>query len=297
MPGRPRQNHKLKNRKSPVCRVATIAAPLVTLAAVAVGVSTRDLTQVPPTAAATRQSATASASDSGTPPAASQRAQSISRSSDRLATVAHAGKDARMKETRYATTPLAVRSAATKNARVVDEVASGNKLSATGLRRGGFAEIRYGGDFRWVTAQYLSPDKPVTPPKPATAERAATPSTMGLSDAACPDSGVEQGLTAGAVRVHRAVCHSFPQITTYGGYAARGEHASGKAIDIMTSDVALGTQIADFLRAHAVELGLYDVIWRQQIWTPERSAEGWRSMPDRGSTTANHYDHVHVSVN
>jgi len=24
--------------------------------------------------------------------------------------------------------------------------------------------------------------------------------------------------------------------------------------------------------------------------------EGWRLMPDRGSTTANHYDHVHVSV-
>jgi hypothetical protein len=28
----------------------------------------------------------------------------------------------------------------------------------------------------------------------------------------------------------------------------------------------------------------------------ERSSEGWRYMSDRGSTTANHYDHVHVSV-
>ncbi|MDQ1640746.1 MAG: hypothetical protein QOJ90_97, partial [Actinomycetota bacterium] len=27
-----------------------------------------------------------------------------------------------------------------------------------------------------------------------------------------------------------------------------------------------------------------------------RSSEGWRPMADRGSTTANHYDHVHVSV-
>ena len=30
--------------------------------------------------------------------------------------------------------------------------------------------------------------------------------------------------------------------------------------------------------AHAAELHLYDVIWRQHIWTPERSAEGWRAM-------------------
>ena len=57
------------------------------------------------------------------------------------------------------------------------------------------------------------------------------------------------------------------------------------------------TQIAAFLQAHASELDLYDIIWQQHIWTPERSSEGWRSMSDRGSETANHYDHVHVSVN
>jgi hypothetical protein len=93
------------------------------------------------------------------------------------------------------------------------------------------------------------------------------------------------------------VCHAFPQITTYGGWDAHGEHSSGKAIDIMTSDVALGGAIADFLQAHAAELDLYDILWRQQIWTPVRAAEGWRAMPDRGSATANHYDHVHVSTN
>ena len=69
-----------------------------------------------------------------------------------------------------------------------------------------------------------------------------------------------------------------------------------KARDIMTSDVELGTAIAEFLRAHASELHLFDVIWRQHIWTPVRASEGWRSMPSRGSATANHYDHVHVSV-
>jgi len=92
------------------------------------------------------------------------------------------------------------------------------------------------------------------------------------------------------------VCNNFPQITQYGGYDAHGEHSSGRAIDIMTSDSGTGDQIAAFLQAHASELNLYDIIWQQHIWTPVRSSEGWRSMSDRGSETANHYDHVHVSL-
>jgi hypothetical protein len=114
--------------------------------------------------------------------------------------------------------------------------------------------------------------------------------------APCPDPSVEYRLTPGAVYVYRSVCHAVPQITRYGGWDAHGEHASGRALDVMTSDVALGTAIADFLQAHASELHLYDVIWRQHIWTPVRSAEGWRLMPSRGSSTADHYDHVHVST-
>ena len=113
--------------------------------------------------------------------------------------------------------------------------------------------------------------------------------------APCPDPGVESGLTANAVYVYRSVCHAFPQITSYGGWDNHGEHSSGRALDIMTSDVALGNAIAEFLRAHASELHLYDILWRQQIWTPVRAAEGWRTFPSRGSATANHYDHVHVS--
>ncbi|MCB9519069.1 MAG: mucin-2 protein, partial [Gemmatimonadales bacterium] len=144
-------------------------------------------------------------------------------------------------------------------------------------------EVVVKGEPRWVTAGYLSSDKPVGP-------------AAGLSMAPCPDSSVENGLTTNAIRVYRSVCHAFPQITRYGGWDAHGEHSSGRALDIMTSDVALGTAIADYLRAHAAELHLYDVIWRQHIWTPVRSGEGWRPMSNRGSATANHYDHVHVST-
>lgn len=58
-----------------------------------------------------------------------------------------------------------------------------------------------------------------------------------------------------------------------------------------------GQQIADWARANASELGIIEVIYEQKIWTTQRAGEGWRGMrPDRGSVSANHYDHVHVSV-
>jgi len=57
-----------------------------------------------------------------------------------------------------------------------------------------------------------------------------------------------------------------------------------------------GWAIADFLRANYSALGIEYIIYSQNIWSVERAGEGWRGMSDRGSTTANHYDHVHVTV-
>lgn len=160
-------------------------------------------------------------------------------------------------------------------------------VDVTGRRAGAYAEVIVGGVSRWVTADYLSKDRP-----------SAQPGSKGLLDRPCAGTeATENGLTAAAVKVYRAVCNNFPQITTYGGYDPHGEHASGKAIDIMTSDLTLGNAIADFLQANASALNIFDVIWQQRIWTPVRASEGRRSMPDRGSPTANHLDHVHVSVN
>ena len=123
----------------------------------------------------------------------------------------------------------------------------------------GRTEIVLKGESRWVTDGYLSDDKPLA-------------AAAGLSMEPCPDGSVESGLTDGAVYVYRSVCHAFPQITSYGGWDAHGEHSSGRALDIMTSDVELGTAIAEFLQSHASELHLYDIIWRQHIWTPVRAS-------------------------
>jgi hypothetical protein len=58
---------------------------------------------------------------------------------------------------------------------------------------------------------------------------------------------------------------------------------------------AHGDAVAQYAISNASSLGVKYVIWRQRIWDV-RSGGGWRAMEDRGSVTANHYDHVHISV-
>ena len=57
-----------------------------------------------------------------------------------------------------------------------------------------------------------------------------------------------------------------------------------------------GQQITEFAIKHASELGVKYVIYKQKIYAPYTGWEG-RAMEDRGSATANHMDHVHVSFN
>lgn len=184
----------------------------------------------------------------------------------------------------WTTTVLNLWSAPDGTAENLGEIDAGKRVLVTGRKAAGRVEVVLDGKPRWVTAGYLSEEKPVA-------------AAAGLSMAPCPDPGVESGLTSDAVYVYRSVCHAFPQITSYGGWDAHGEHSSGKALDIMTSDKSLGDAIAEFLRSHASELNLFDVIWWDQIWTPVRASEGWRSYGDHGSPTANHMDHVHVATN
>lgn len=286
-------------------RLSLVAAPLATAAVVsgglALGHGLPGLHGSSPTAlsaadaAARPGTSTSSAAPMGA--ASRDRSLAISRSADRLVapSVPVRGK-------KWTSERLSLRGAPTEKAKTFGTVEAGKRVGVTGDTQGAYTEVVVNGARRWLTTAYLTDQRPAPA---ATAASAATgPSTRSagstgpLASGACSGtSEVENGLTDGAVKVYQAVCHAFPQITTYGGYDGHGEHASGKAIDIMTSDSSLGYEIADFLKAHAAELDLYDIIYRQHIWTPVRSSEGWRSMPDRGDSTANHMDHVHVSVN
>jgi hypothetical protein len=171
---------------------------------------------------------------------------------------------------------------------LLDVLPAGTKVAVTGeVVDGQWAEVAHDGLSRWVNADYLSEEKPA----------AEDEGSGGISAAECVHgSEVESGLTSNAVAVHRAVCAAFPEITSYGGLRAdSGEHGSGLALDVMVTG-STGDAVAEFLQANADALGVSELIWEQRIWTVQRSSEGWRAMEDRGSTTANHYDHVHVTV-
>lgn len=176
------------------------------------------------------------------------------------------------------------------------------RLPVTRVSTNGFTEVLVHHQYVWVHSAYLSSKKPAPPTTSSSSSgggSASSPATGGLVFKPCPDTESEvQGVLPDARRAWEAVCNAFPQVKTYGGLGPRDEHDTGQAVDAMVyGDSALGQQIADFLQAHAQELNLYDIIWQQHIWTPVRASEGWRLMPDRGSPTANHMDHVHFAVN
>ncbi|MBF6341577.1 M23 family metallopeptidase [Nocardia abscessus] len=147
----------------------------------------------------------------------------------------------------------------------------------------------------------------IPPPAPASGTplgadlAAAAASGPGAELAPLPAS-VEARLQVDAVRVARAIAVTFPQITTIGGWRESDpypDHPSGRAIDVMIPDYAtgegkaLGDSIADYVMAHAGDFHVEYIIWRQVY----RAADGTSNlMDDRGGDTANHFDHVHISV-
>ncbi len=212
-------------------------------------------------------------------------------------------------ERRWTTAALNLWSNPGTDARSLGLVDDEEKVLLTGRRDMDRVEIVVGGQARWVTAGYLDDSKPVVvkaapAPKPASKPAPAEPSATSApsSRAAAPASAtcsngtsVPSGVSPNIVKVHAAVCAAFPEITTYGTFRSDGEHGQGLAVDIMVSG-SRGQQVADFVRARYSELGVSYVMYSRQIWSVQRGSEGWRSVADRGSPTANHEDHVHVTT-
>lgn len=100
------------------------------------------------------------------------------------------------------------------------------------------------------------------------------------------------GLVAGTSQLRKIIGERFG-ISNIGGWRPAdkyGEHSTGRALDVMTSDKAKGDSVADFALANAPAIDLKWVIWQQRI----NSGNGWSKMEDRGSPTQNHMDHVHI---
>lgn len=186
----------------------------------------------------------------------------------------------------WTTAPLNLWDGPGENAEKMGLVAELRQVSVTGRRQMGRTQVVIDGQSRWVSGQYLAQDKPKPAPKVA-----AGPSLGGT----CANGSTISAGHASLYAIHDVVCANWPQITSYGTWRGDGEHGQGRAIDIMVSG-STGWEVAEFLRANYSALGIEYIIHQQKIWSVERSGEGWRAMSDRGSITANHYDHVHVTV-
>ena len=177
---------------------------------------------------------------------------------------------------------------------------AGLAVTVTNVTSNGWQQISYKGRAGWVKSDLLTSKKPETPSASPSSESGGSGSGGGASSGGtCSSSSaksIESGLTSKSISVLHAVCAAFPDVKSYGGYRNdSGYHGQGRAIDVMVSGDR-AWEIARWLRENAKSLGVIEVIHAQKIWTTQRSSEGWRSMSDRGSATANHYDHVHISV-
>ena len=296
-------------RPSLAVRAARIAVPATVITALGVGVAGAVIPGDEPQVAYPAPAASASASVESSSSETTARSQEASRRSTRppvkgalalkpkISVSETMSPKLKVTDKKYATTDLNVRTEASEDSAVVAVVDAGTKLSVTATVTDGFRYIYYHGKGRWVKNQYLSDKKP-TASTSRVSSGGGGGGGGGISGAPCPSgSSMESGLTPDAIRVHRALCHRYPQITSFlGRRTSSGYHGQGRAVDSMISDSTVGWEIAKWVRANHKSLGAMEVIYRQHIWTVQRSSEGWRSMSDRGSPTANHMDHVHVSV-
>ncbi len=114
--------------------------------------------------------------------------------------------------------------------------------------------------------------------------------------------GSDAGLLPQTVAVKDDIASKFTEISDIGGYRADAnfpnEHPpSGKAIDVMIPNwntPPQGKAYGDQVAAEALKQpGVSYVLWQQRQWNPDGTST---PMEDRGGSTANHLDHVHVHV-
>ena len=127
----------------------------------------------------------------------------------------------------------------------------------------------------------------------------AAPDYAGLAVAKSENAGLQPQTAA----FKEEVANLFG-ITSFSGYRPgdSGDHGKGLAIDFMVPvSSALGDQSAEYAVKNMASRGINYIIWKQRFYAPYDSKYGpaytWNPMPDRGSVTENHYDHVHVSMN
>lgn len=176
-----------------------------------------------------------------------------------------------------------------------------------------------------VATSEASSEAPAEQPvaEPTATSEAASEATA-ASEALAEQPAVEPAATSEAPAVQPASTNTLPTdphlqpqaeafrqdvaakfgLTDIGGYREGDpqDHGKGLAVDVMVPvGSEVGNQVAQYAVDNIANAGISYVIYRQQFYAPVNNIYGpantWNKMPDRGSVTENHYDHVHVSFN
>lgn len=177
-------------------------------------------------------------------------------------------------ETSVAAAPVTERPADTRGTSATESTANSDTATST-----------------YQAEQSQTPSRTYTAP--------AAPDYAGLAVAKSENAGLQPQTAA----FKEEIANLFG-ITSFSGYRPgdSGDHGKGLAIDFMVPvSSALGDQIAEYAVQNMASRGINYIIWKQRFYAPYDSKYGpaytWNPMPDRGSVTENHYDHVHVSMN
>ncbi|MGO1726184.1 SH3 domain-containing protein [Glutamicibacter ardleyensis] len=180
---------------------------------------------------------------------------------------------------RWTTANVNLRAGGGVEHRSLGVVPKGEKVTFLKMSNG-WSQIKSSQGTGWVSAKYLAAKAPVS-------------------------------LHPDAQRVLKAIDHRFGDTVSNIHTIRSGSvgHSAGKAVDLMIRDyknknrIAQGDQIAQFLLDNREQLGVYYLIWQDQIWLPgsrwnEYSASGkyGTQFTNNWNDTTKHMDHIHVEV-
>lgn len=143
------------------------------------------------------------------------------------------------------------------------------------------------------------------PPKALTTKKVALDAHLGYQPQTTCSPKAKPGTTALLKLLIKTWGGSSSGISRSCSVVGRSEHKEGRALDWHMSMKSKSqrkrvSEALTWITANngevAYRLGIMYILWNQKIWSTYYPELGWRKMENRGSWTANHKDHVHISL-
>ncbi len=143
------------------------------------------------------------------------------------------------------------------------------------------------------------------PPPPRTLQTPGIDAHLGYMPQKTCSPAAKPGTTALLKALIATWGGSSSGISRFCTSGGTSEHKEGRALDWhmdsrKAKDRATVADVVRWITANngevAYRLGVMYIIWNQKIWSIYYQELGWRKLADRGSWTANHKDHVHISL-